>query len=391
MPRPLNILLINCDWRDVFANSFDELRFKLDRDRLRPEHNTFFVLSFSHTSYRRVRDEHFTSLHLKTLWGRIRPLLDVSSLWRLPYHARREKVHPDVILVYDMGFLPAALIIRALCGGRVVMVLTNMPSVYSATRSWGSFKRWYASLLEKTCAGIPDLYYTINQTMSDYAQGLGIPAKNILLFSSDTITRERHLVAQAAPGFLRQKLDLNPERRIMLSVGRLEAEKDFPRLLRAFAALSPDWVLVIVGRGSLQESLEALAVELGIRERVFFEGFVSRELIWKYYRDANVFALFSKAEALGLVFWEAMYLGVPVIGSTAPGIVESLGEHGERGLLWRDPADLQAFRSAVEFTQTDNSARAAMLTNARQYVESVLSETGDLNDWYYSVRNHPHE
>lgn len=382
MSRPLSILLVNCDWRDVFQTSFEELRFKLERDRLHTEYNNFFILSYSTVSYRLRLDEHFESLHLKTRLRRVRPLLDFLSLWRLLYHVWRADLKPDVILIYDMGFLPGAALIRWLCGAQVVMVLTNMPSVYSAARRWGSFKRCYARALEYFCVNIPDLFYTINQTMRTYARALGVPSEKILVFTSDTISQEKELVQTAIPGFLRHKLSLGPEQRIMLSVGRLEAEKDFSRLLRAFATLPSEWVLVIIGRGSLLQELEGLTRELGIHERVFFEGFVPRQLIWKYYRDADVFALFSKAEALGLVFWEAMYAEVPVLGSIAPGIVESLGENDERGLVWRNATDVHEFSVLVKQATVDSPERTTRLRRAREYVDTQLSQAADLNSWF---------
>jgi glycosyltransferase involved in cell wall biosynthesis len=66
----------------------------------------------------------------------------------------------------------------------------------------------------------------------------------------------------------------------VLSVGRLIRIKNFDLTIRAFALLArrePTARLTIVGDGPMQESLEQLAEELGIRDRVHFAGHVPRD------------------------------------------------------------------------------------------------------------------
>lgn len=377
--KKLNILIINFDWRNIFENSFQEVYDKMVRDQLGPEINKFFFYSWSNVSYFKKKDQ-YASFHQKIFGKFFKPLFDLISIWTVPYAIKKHGFKPDVVLFYDLGHVLAARAIKRKYGSTIVYCSTNMPKEYSATRRWGYFKSIYSSWLERFILNKIDLAYTINETMKNFLIGLGLPAKKIVIFTSDTIARDKKHIDSSEKGRIKNKLGLGSDKKIILSVGRLEAEKDHPRMLRLFSQLSNDYVLIILGRGSLLAELQKLASELKIADRVFLEGFVHREKIWDYYRDADVFVLLSKVEALGLVFWEAMSLGVPVIGSTAPGIAETLGEKGERGILLPDDANTEDFLKKVDFCVSQSLARTEMINKAKGYVEDRFKNDVNIND-----------
>ena len=123
-------------------------------------------------------------------------------------------------------------------------------------------------------------------------------------------------------------------RRVLLSVGRLEAQKDHATLLSAFARLVdvwPEWDLRILGEGSLRGELSAQVEALGLADRVALPG-VTRDIAAEY-RGADVFVLPSRYEALGLVTAEAMSYGLPVVGfADCPGTNELIKD-GSSGYL----------------------------------------------------------
>lgn len=93
----------------------------------------------------------------------------------------------------------------------------------------------------------------------------------------------------------------------------------------------------VVGDGADRPSLEALAHELGLADRVDFLGEVEFERLLAAYRQADVFVLASKAterdvEGFGMVFVEASACGVPVICSREGGATDAVVE-GRNGLL----------------------------------------------------------
>ena len=378
--KSLNILLINYDWRDIYREKFYELEEKLERDRLNPKSNNFFIFSWAYQNYFLKSNDRFSTRHVGIIGPFFKPLYDLLSIFFVPYQVKKNNFKPDIITTYDFGSLPAAWLVSKFSGGRVIMTINNMPRVYSATRSFGGLKSIYSYLLEKLFYRLPEYYFTINQAMKDYLVRIGIPAERVKLFAMNTIKRDWQYLQAAQAGVIRQKYGLKPEEKIIITVARLEAEKDYPRMLRAFSRLDKNFHFISLGRGSLLDDLKRLAAELGVAERVHFAGFVERNEIWNYYRDADVFMLLSKAEALGVVFWEAMYMGVPAIGSTADGIIESIGQNNERGFVWQEGETDEKIKKDIDFCLTQSEQRTAMLARAKQYVEAQISNDTTIND-----------
>ncbi|MEH3147863.1 MAG: glycosyltransferase [Methylobacterium frigidaeris] len=115
---------------------------------------------------------------------------------------------------------------------------------------------------------------------------------------------------------------------LILSVGRLAPEKDFPTLIRAVARLPGEARLVILGEGPERASLEALAGALGLGDRVMLPGYAASP--WPAYAGARVFALSSRSEGFGNVVVEALASGLPVVATDCGGPREILadGRHG---------------------------------------------------------------
>lgn len=376
--KPLNILFINCDWRNIFENDFDEVYKKLERDRLNPDINNFLFLSWANENYYKIRDERFSAIHIKTRWKFFRPFFDFLSIFIFPYKVSKIKFKPDIILVYDFGLLPSAKILKYFFGGTIIFSLTNMPRVYSRARSFGKLKTIYSSVIEVLYKNFMDKALTINETMKKYMLELGIKNDKIIVFGSDTINRDIVSIKNSTSGVIRKKHKIPDDNKIILSIGRLETEKDFPRLLNIFSKLGDKYFLIILGQGSQENYLKEIIRSLGIENKVIFPGFINRDEIWSYFKDANLFMLLSKAEALGLVFWEAMYMKVPVIGSEASGIVETIGENDERGLILRDN-NLDVIKKKIEFCVGDSEEKIEMLERAKSYVESKINNTIDIN------------
>ena len=128
---------------------------------------------------------------------------------------------------------------------------------------------------------------------------------------------------------------------MLVFVGRLVEEKGVSDLIRAVglvAAELPDVTAMILGDGQDRADMEALAVQLGIVDRVHFLGWVEPVAVPGYLAAADIFVGPSKkaangwVEAQGLTFIEAMLARTPVIATRSGGIPDAV-RHEETGLL----------------------------------------------------------
>ena len=120
---------------------------------------------------------------------------------------------------------------------------------------------------------------------------------------------------------------------VILGIGRLTRQKDFPTLVRAFAHLRPHMPcrLMILGEGEERTSLEELAASTDFRDDIALPGFVENP--YKYLAHASLFALSSLWEGLPTVLIEAMALGVPVVSTDCENGPNEILEGGLRGKL----------------------------------------------------------
>lgn len=136
------------------------------------------------------------------------------------------------------------------------------------------------------------------------------------------------------PDFIRPVFEGNRSRNV-ISVGRLDDNKDQQLLLRAFAGAAKDheeYRLIIYGDGPDRDKLEELAGKLGIAQKTEFMGNVSN--IADKIFDAGIFVLSSRQEGMPNALIEAMALGIPCISTDCPcGGPADLITDGENGLL----------------------------------------------------------
>lgn len=104
----------------------------------------------------------------------------------------------------------------------------------------------------------------------------------------------------------------------ILCVGRLGLHKGQGWLLEVYRQAREQFQrpvrLVLVGRDEdAEEALRATVHEAGLEAEVLFTGELEDSELSEWYACADVFALFSQYEAFGLVYFEAMIAGMPVL------------------------------------------------------------------------------
>ncbi len=169
--------------------------------------------------------------------------------------------------------------------------------------------------------------------------------------------------------FLRKKIKIPADHKILLYVGRLGKEKSVDLLLHAFKEVhqkNPHTTLVLVGDGTEKKNLEEHAYELGIAQATHFLGEVEYKNIPSVFHSADLFVFASKTETLGKVVLEAMAAGLPIVTfNIAP--FKELIKNNKEGLLV--PSRIQSFANAVQKIVTNDEMRMEMSKNAKLKAE----------------------
>lgn len=228
-------------------------------------------------------------------------------------------------------------------------VVVGVHAVYSY--EWRHFarrrNRLLVPLLVRRLYPQADAVVAVSEGVAaDLAAAAGLPRERISVIHNPVVTPELlRLIDEPAghPWFAAG------EPPVVLSAGRLTAEKDFPTLLRAFARLRRRLParLLIVGEGTERPHLEALARELELQDDFALPGFTANP--YRYMSRAAVFALSSKWEGFGNVLVEALAAGLPVVSTDCPGGPSEILGQGRYGRLL-PPGDEEALAGALEET-----------------------------------------
>ena len=180
----------------------------------------------------------------------------------------------------------------------------------------------------------------------------------------------------------RARLGLDPPRRFVLAVGRIEPLKGLDILIRAIGELQarvPVDLLIIGGDERAEpeiERLRGIAAEVGASAAVQFLGPKPHDTLPDWYAAADVVAVPSFYESFGLVAVEAMACATPVVASRVGGLASTVVD-GRTGYLvpWRCP---EPFAERIELLLLNEPLRLALgaagAERMRNYDWSVVAE-----------------
>ncbi len=253
----------------------------------------------------------------------------LSSLPRLVRYLRRERPAAMLSALDHANVL--AVVAHRLARVRTRLAVSVHATLFVATangtlvrpRWMPRFMRWTYPLADRVIAvssGVAD----------DLAATIGLPRERVEVIFNPVVTPELHEASRQpvthpwlAPGA--------PP--LILGAGRLEPQKDFNTLIRAFARVRTrrNVRLMILGEGALRAELTALIHELGVADDVALPGFIDNP--FAYMRHAAAFVLSSRFEGLGVALIEAMACGARVVSTDCPSGPAEILEGGRWGRL----------------------------------------------------------
>lgn len=291
------------------------------------------------------------------------------AMWRLDRLIR--KFQPDVV---NSHLVHANLITRIL---RVAAPIPRLISSVHNIHEGGS--------LRVLAYRLTDRLTTISTNVSHEAvqafEKRGAVKSHRMVAVYNGIDVEKFRFSSAERLKIRNELDLTENTALLLAVGRLCKQKDYPSLLEAMSLMSAGchWRLVIVGVGPEGESLVRLAKQLGVAHQVTWLGV--RHDVSALMSACDVFVLPSAWEGFGLVVAEAMACERPVVATDCGGVREVLGECGSL-VPTRDPEALAT--AILKMTASRGSRKKALGQAARQRVVERYS-IGAMADRYLAI------
>ena len=286
-------------------------------------------LPFSDRSLRAEVDESRVSLLSLNVRGGVGKLAGVAKAVAVVRRAR-----PDVL---------AGFMFHGMMTARIAGRLAGVPAVVSAVRS-EAHGRARERVMGAT-GWLTDAVTVMSDSLASHIAERGVAAPSRLVVIPNAVDFDRYAAAGCRER-TRRELGVGADEFLWLAAGRLTPAKDYPGLLRAFAALAGRRRarLLIAGDGPLRGELARLVDELGLSGCVRLLGL--RDDLPELYRACDALALSSAWEGMPNVVLEAMASSTPVV-ATAVGAVPEMVAHGETGFVVL-PGDHAALAGAME-------------------------------------------
>lgn len=301
----------------------------------------------------------------------IRRLQVGASMLALARYLQQER--PDVLLAAASHVnLAAAWACRlARTGTRLVLRVSNHLS--RSAWNWKRLPRPLLPVFARLFYPWADAIIAVSEDVAhDLSRVTGIPHERIATIPNPVVTPELEEKARAPLDHPWYRPSQPP---VILGVGRLATQKDFPTLLRAFARLRSRRPVRLVilgdGKGDRRARLAALAQQLEIADDVELPGWVENP--YPYMARSAAFVLSSAWEGLPGALIEAMACGCPVVSTDCPGGAAEILDGGAYGPLV-PVGDDTALAAAVEVVLDRPPDRERLRERARCYSVECAAE-----------------
>lgn len=202
-------------------------------------------------------------------------------------------------------------------------------------------------------------------------------ARIIVLTEKDKISFQKHINnVECIPNFI-EEIDkeegYEQSSKTIISVGRLEYQKGFDRLINVFKLIEdryPDWSLKIFGTGTKKNELENQINELNLKN-IKLMGTTND--ISSEYKKSSFFVCSSRFEGFSLVLGEAAVSGLPLVSFDCPNGPSDIIENNVNGILVENNKEQELF-NAMCYLIDNKQKRIEMSNNSRKVIQKFGKE-----------------
>lgn len=256
-----------------------------------------------------------------------------SVLRSLPALIRYLRRHQPVAMLSALNYVNiVAILARHFSGVSTRMVISERNTVSISTTKFLRMRgRLFVPFFMKRFYPWADAVVAVSHGVrTDLLQFLSIPTERVHVIYNPIITPE---LQQKAKTELEHPWFRDGEPPVILAVGRLQPQKDFPLLIEAFRRVRATVParLIILGEGPDHEALQAQVNATGLSADICLPGFDANP--YAYMKKAAVFVLSSRWEGLPGVLIEALYCGTPLVATDCPSGPKEILAGGSYGRL----------------------------------------------------------
>jgi glycosyltransferase involved in cell wall biosynthesis len=279
--------------------------------------------------------------------------------------------NPKAIITAMTHCTAAAVLARAASRQKTKIVATEHNTMSRIVANTSGLKYRLMPLWSRWALSSADSIVAVSGGVADdLSQQTGIPRKCIKVIYNPAITDELYPAAETVVDHPWFQCGQPP---VILGVGRLDKQKDFPTLIRAFRLVRNNRParLLIFGEGPDRSRVEQVVRDAGLSDDVALPG--SERNPYRFMKRAAVFALSSQWEGFGVALVEALALGIPVVSTNCthgPAEILCNGKFGALVPVGNHEAMASALLSAL-----DNPVREDRSVHLQQFTIRNVAST----------------
>ncbi len=285
------------------------------------------------------------------------------TLWMVATLPRAVRtIRPDVLFCAGNTYAFVAVMLKLILGRDCPPIIAKISNNLDRTDASWVYRVFYRLWLRIQGLAIDHFVGMEKPMRAEIVQCIGVSPARVAIIPDPALS-EAQIAAlrQAAP--VAQPRDGTGHR--FVTVARLAPQKNLALMLRGFArGAAPADTLTIFGEGPERTMLEALAVELGVAERIAFQGYVANpaSLLSRY----DTLLLSSHYEGVPAVILEALAANIGIISTDCSRSMAALLQQGALGTLV-PVGDEAGFAAAIRAARPQAQNAQRTLHQARRF------------------------